>query len=271
MAKTEKKIGFLGAGNMGKAIIGGLIQAEVIAPKNIYIFDANKEVAYLAAEENKGIEVLTSGDALAKKCDVVILAVKPNIYPIVIDDIKASVDRSTLIVTIAAGITIERCEGLFKTPVRLIRTMPNTPALVGEGMSAYCLNEMADEKDKEMVQTIFSGFGKAIEIKESLMNPFTATAGSGPAWVFMFIESLADAAVLEGLPRKEAYTIAAQTVLGSAKMVLETGLHPALLKDNVCSPGGTTIEGVASLEAGGFRSCVIDAVQAASHKAELLG
>ena len=192
---------------------------------------------------------------MAKQSDILVLSVKPQVYPAVIKEIRDEVSSEQIIVTIAAGVSMEAAERQFGKEVKIVRVMPNTPALVGEGMSGLCCNEYVTEEEFDLVHKIFESFGKAEKITENLMDAVVGVSGSGPAYVYMFIEAMADAAVAQGLPRKQAYTFAAQTLLGSAKMVLETGQHPGELKDAVCSPAGTTIEAVNVLEKKGNEKC----------------
>ncbi|MBM6838398.1 pyrroline-5-carboxylate reductase, partial [Clostridium saudiense] len=189
-------------------------------------------------------------------------------YSIVINEIKNSVKEDVIIVTIAAGKSIESTEKSFGKELKVIRTMPNTPALVGEGMTAVCPNKLITDEDLAEVSKLLSSFSKIEVVSESLIDAVTSVSGSSPAYVYMFIEAMADAAVLQGMPRDKAYKFAAQTVLGSAKMVLETGIHPGALKDMVCSPGGTTIEAVAELEGKGFRSAIISAMNKCYKKSQ---
>ena len=218
-----------------------------------------------------GIITTTDNKEVAKQSDILVLSVKPQVYPAVIKEIRDEVSSEQIIVTIAAGVSMEAAERQFGKEVKIVRVMPNTPALVGEGMSGLCCNEYVTEEEFDLVHKIFESFGKAEKITENLMDAVVGVSGSGPAYVYMFIEAMADAAVAQGLPRKQAYTFAAQTLLGSAKMVLETGQHPGELKDAVCSPAGTTIEAVNVLEKKGMRSAVIEAVTAAAKKNHQLG
>lgn len=255
----NKIVGFIGAGNMGQAIVGGIVKAGLIPSKNIFMSDLY-EPSLENAKEKYDIEVTTDNSVVAEKADILVLAVKPNLYPTVIEQIKDIVKDEIIIVTIAAGKSIESTEKSFGRDLKIIRTMPNTPALVGEGMTALCPNNLVNEEDINEVSKLLSSFSKVEVVSESLIDAVTAVSGSSPAYVYMFIEAMADAAVLQGMPRDKAYKFAAQTVLGSAKMVLETGMHPGALKDMVCSPGGTTIEAVAELEAKGLRNAVICAM-----------
>lgn len=261
----NKVIGFIGSGNMAQAMIGSLIQAKVVDRKNIIASEIFKEVRE-RVEANIGIRMTDSNKVVAKESDFIILSVKPNVYESVLSEIKDIVKDGTVIIGIGAGISSKFLKDSLNEGAKYVKVMPNTPALVGEGMSAISNSNNLSENELNEVVEIIGAFGKVEIIDENLMDAFTAIAGSSPAYVYMMIEALADGAVLEGLPRKQAYTIAAQAVLGSAKMVLETGMHPGELKDNVCSPGGTTIEAVASLEENGFRSTLIEAVVACADK-----
>lgn len=260
-----KVIGFIGSGNMAQAMIGSLIKAKVVEKENIIASEIFKGLRDKVAEE-LGIRTTDSNIEVAKESDIIILSIKPNIYEIVLSEIKDIINDGTIIVGIGAGISSRFLKNSLNEGAKYVKVMPNTPALVGEGMTALSNSNNLDEKELDLVIEIMGAFGKVEILDEKLIDGFTAIAGSSPAYVYMMIEALADGAVLEGLPRKQAYTIAAQAVLGSAKMVLETGMHPGELKDNVCSPGGTTIEAVASLEENGFRSTLIEAVVACADK-----
>lgn len=259
-------LGFIGCGNMGQAMIGGVLKAGNFNKESVMVSDPME--SNLIQVKNK-YNILTSEDnkGVAQFSDILILSVKPNKYAEVIEGIRDSIKDSAVIVSIGAGISIEFVEKAFAKAVKVIRVMPNTPALVGEGMSALSFNKLVSDEEKQQVISIFESFGKAEVIDESLMNAVTAVSGSSPAYVYMFIEALADGAVLAGIPRDKAYKMAAQSVLGSAKMVLETGKHPGELKDNVCSPGGTTIDAVYTLEKNNFRGTVMAAVESCVEKA----
>jgi len=261
----NKIIGFIGCGNMGRAIIGGILNANLVLPSSVIVGDLN-EISLVETAQTYGIKTTTDNNEVAKVSDIIVLSVKPNLYPVVIEQIKEVVKENVIIITIAAGKAIKGTEEMFGRKLKIVRVMPNTPALVGEGMAAICPSEMVTEAELSEIVNIFESFGKAEIVDEKLMDVVTAVSGSSPAFVFMFIESMADAAVLDGMPRDKAYKFAAQAVLGSAKMVLETGKHPGALKDMVCSPGGTTIEGVAALEENGFRNAVISAVRKTTQK-----
>lgn len=259
------KIGFIGAGNMGKAIIKGIVAAGIASPKEIYVYDVYKP-ALEAIQMELGVNTTTSEREVAQQAKIILLAVKPNMVPKVLSTIKDDIIESKIIVSIAAGVTLERLTANLPEQTKIVRVMPNTPALVGCGMSALCFNPFVAEEEKQEVLAIFNSFGEAEVVGEYLIDAVTGISGSGPAYVYMFIEALADGAVVAGMPRSSAYKFAAQTVLGSAKMVLETGKHPGELKDMVSSPGGTTITAVRSLENDGFRAAVINAVVAAAEK-----
>ena len=255
----DKKIGFIGSGNMAKAMIGGIVKSKLVDSNNVIASDLN-ELVLENVKNEYGINVTTNSKEVVKFSDIIIVAVKPNVYDIVLEGVKELVDDKKIIVTIAAGKTIESIENVIGNDKKVIRTMPNTPALVNEGMSALCKNKNITDEELNIVKEIFNSFGKAEILNEYLIDSVIGVSGSAPAYVFMFIEAMADAAVLAGMPRNQAYTFAGQAVMGSAKMVLETDKHPGELKDMVCSPGGTTIEAVKTLEAEGFRSAVIKAI-----------
>lgn len=254
------KLGFIGTGNMAGAIMGGIIKNQIFRPEEIIGADIS-EAGREKTKEAYGIEV-TEDNRKAADSEVLILSVKPQYYADAIAEIKDCVRDDQLIITIAPGKTLAWLEEQFGKPVKIVRTMPNTPALVGEGMTAACVNQYVTEEEKAYALKILSSFGKVELVPEHLIDAVVAVSGSAPAYVFMFIEAMADAAVAEGMPRAQAYEFAAQAVYGSAKMVLETGKHPGELKDMVCSPAGTTIEAVRVLEEKGLRSAVIEAMRA---------
>lgn len=263
------KIGLIGLGNMAKAMIGGILDQGIAAPRDLIGSSATQKTADAVAQRF-GMETTLDNRKVAREADVLILAVKPQIFPDVIAQIRDVVSDETMIISAAAGKTTAYIEQEFGKTIRLARCMPNTPALVGEGCTGVCFNEQAAGGDKELTLKLLGSFGKAIEVPERLMDTVGAVSGSSPAFVFMFIEAMADAAVLGGMPRSQAYEFAAQAVLGSAKLVLETGKHPAELKDMVCSPGGTTIEGVRILEQNGMRGTVMEALRGCIEKSRKL-
>ena len=254
------KLGFIGTGNMAGAIMGGIIQKGIFRPEQIIGADIS-EAGRRKAKETYGIEV-TEDNRKAAAAEVLILSVKPQFYADAIAEIRDCIRDDQLVITIAPGKTLSWLEEQFGKRVKIVRTMPNTPALVGEGMTAACVNQYVTEEEKAYALKILDSFGKVELVPEHLIDAVVAVSGSSPAYVFMFIEAMADAAVAEGMPRTQAYEFAAQAVYGSAKMVFETGKHPGELKDMVCSPAGTTIEAVRILEKKGFRSAVIEAMRA---------
>ncbi len=262
----EKNIGFIGCGNMAKAMIDGILQKRTVSNAQI-MASAKSENTVKEAADRFGIETTTDNKLVASFADVLILAIKPQFMAGVIAEIKDTVRENQVIVTLAPGKTMSWLDENFGRKLKIVRTMPNTPALVGEAMTALCPNEIVTEEDMADVQMIFQSFGRTSVVSEPMIDVVTGVSGSSPAYVFLFIEAMADAAVHAGMPRKQAYTFAAQAVYGSAKMVLETGMHPGELKDMVCSPGGTTIEAVRVLEEKGLRSAVIEGTKACIDKA----
>lgn len=263
------KIGFIGLGNMATAMMGGIINKGIVSKDDIYGADA-LEAAVEKAKTNLGIHAGTDNLAVVEAADILVLSVKPQFYPAVISQIKDCVKESQIVVSIAPGKTISWLEEQFEKQLKLVRCMPNTPALVGEGCTGVCHNDQVTKEEMDSVLTILRSFGVASIVPEHLMDVVVGVSGSSPAYVFMFIEAMADAAVADGMPRAQAYEFAAQAVYGSAKMVLETGKHPGELKDMVCSPAGTTIVAVKELEKNGFRSSVIEAQMACVEKSRSL-
>lgn len=259
------KLGFIGTGNMAGAIMGGIIRNEIFKPEEIIGADISKE-SRSKVQSAYGINVTEDNKKAASESEVLVLSVKPQYYAETIKEIKDCVREDQLIITIAPGKTLKWLEEQFEKKVKIVRAMPNTPALVGEGMTAACANDAVTEEEKEYALKILRSFGKVEIVAENMIDAVVAVSGSAPAYVFMFIEAMADAAVADGMPRVQAYRFAAQAVLGSAKMVLETGKHPGELKDMVCSPKGTTIEAVRVLEEKGLRSAVFEAMKACVKK-----
>lgn len=253
------KLGFIGTGNMASAILGGIIRNEIFRPEEIIGSDIS-EAGRERVKNTYGINV-TDDNKKAAEAEVVILSVKPQFYENTIREIRDVIRPEQIVITIAPGKTLSWLAEKFDRHVKIVRTMPNTPALVGEGMTAACANEFVTEDELKYALKILSSFGKVEVVPEHLIDAVVAVSGSSPAYVFMMIEAMADAAVSEGMPRQQAYQFAAQAVYGSAKMVLETGKHPAELKDMVCSPAGTTIEAVRVLEEKGLRSAVMEAMK----------
>ncbi len=259
------KLGFIGSGNMAQAMIGGIVKNNIVAASDIIASDLSNET--LAKLSKKGVHTTISNLEVVRESEIIVLAVKPQYYEAVITEIKEEVKETQIVISIAPGKKISWLEEKFGKKVKIVRTMPNTPALVGEGITGVCCNCEVTADELERSCSILRGFGIAEVLPESLMDVVVSVSGSSPAYVFMFIEAMADAAVADGMPRDKAYRFAAQAVLGSAKMVLETGKHPGELKDMVCSPGGTTIEAVRVLEEKGMRSSVIEAMKACAKKA----
>lgn len=265
----KKNIGFIGCGNIARAMIGGLVRSKTTAPNSIIV--SNRSTGKLEKiKEDYGVITTTDNKEVAAHADMLILSVKPNKYHKVIHEITDSIKEDTVVISIAAGMTIDSIEKDFKKSIKLVRTMPNIPAIVGEAMSALCHNDMVTADEFELVLDIFRSFGEVEVVEEDLMDVVTAVSGSSPALVYMFIESLADGAVLNGLPRSKAYKMVSQAVLGAAKIVLETGKHPGQLKDEVCSAGGTTIEAIYALEKKGFRGHVIESIEKCTEKSKIL-
>ncbi len=255
------KIGIIGLGNMGGAILGGIVEKGLVAASDIYGFDVNEELKKNVSKKY-GINAASSNEEVIKDADAVILAVKPQYMGGMLEGLKKKWNISTVIISIAAGKTIEWLEENIGSSRKIVRCMPNTPALVGEGCTGVCYNANVEKADAELALKLLTSCGKAIEVSESQMDAVVGISGSSPAYVFMFIEALADAGVQAGLTRDKAYEFAASAVKGSAALMLETKKHPGELKDMVCSPAGTTIEAVKVLEEGGFRGIIMDAVEA---------
>ena len=259
------KLGIVGLGNMANAILRGIIKSGLFAPSDIT--GSDKDAAKReSAKEKLGINTCEDNPDAVKGCDYVIIAVKPQVYEAVLPEIKNAMKKEQVVISIAPGKTLSYLMDRLVEGAKIVRLMPNTPALVGEGCTGACKNKNVTDEEFDFVLKMLAGFGKAYEVKEDQMDAVVAVSGSSPAYVFMLIDAMADGAVAEGLDRATAIKMAAQAVLGSAKMVLETGKHPAELKDMVCSPAGTTIDAVAVLEEGGFRGNVIDAMSACAEK-----
>lgn len=265
----DKQIGFIGCGKMAQAMIQGIITSEVATPQQIIVSARTEETlqsvkkAYEVGTSLKNIEV-------AAHADYLFLAVKPDLYAEVINEVKEVVKEEAIIITIAAGITLDFIEKQIEKPIKTVRSMPNTPSLVGEGMSALSVNSYVTTEDLTDIVQLFEGFGKTEVIEERLMDAIPAVSGSSPAYAYLFIEALADGAVMQGIPRKQAYKLASQALLGAAKMVLETEKHPGELKDDVCTPGGSTIQAISTLEEQGFRAAIIAAMESCTKKSKEL-
>lgn len=251
------KIGFIGMGNMGYSMLKGVL--NYLNPQDIIFTCLSSEKKEKISNET-GVRYAESNAECANSAKYIILAVKPQVYNTVLKNIQNVITEESVIISLAPGITIAAIKEELGADIKVVRAMPNIPALVGEGMTGICYeNGELDFAEKEFVEQFFNSFGKVVTVPEKLMSGVVCASGSSPAYVYMFIEALADSVVKYGIPRQEAYKLVAQTVLGSAKMVLETGEHPGKLKDNVCSPAGTTIQGVAALEEFGFRNAIIKA------------
>jgi pyrroline-5-carboxylate reductase len=264
------KVGFIGAGNMGGALIRSIARGDKEGQFPISAYDVNAGLLGKLAEET-GLIPANSAIDLVNESDIVIIAVKPQYCESVLKEIKPFLTAKKLLVSIIVGLPISYYKDILGRDVKIVRTMPNTPAMVGEGMTLVCCDDSILNEEKQSVLRLLRYSGMVEELEEKLMNEVTALTGSSPAYVFMFIEAMADAAVQSGIPRALSYRLAAQAVLGSAKMVLETGKHPGELKDMVCSPAGTTIEAVAVLEREGFRNAVITAMGECTKKAREIG
>ena len=262
------KLGVIGCGKMGTALVGGAIRSGAVAASDVIGVDpvAAARQHFTAATGAAAAEQL----AATAHCDVILLCTKPHDATAVLREAAGLLQSPALVISIAAGVTLAAL-GQAAGEHRVIRAMPNTPALVGRGAAAYCLGTRATRADAGLAQQLLGSVGLAVEIPERLMDAVTGLSGSGPAYIYLIIEALADGGLRMGLPRADALKLAAQTVLGAATMVMETGEHPAVLKDMVTSPGGTTIAGLAELERHGLRSALIDAVTAATRRAAELG
>jgi len=260
-----KKIGFIGAGNMGLPLLIGA--TKLLGAKQLTFFCAD-EFSNKRAHESTGVEQAESLEKLVQTSECMLLAVKPQSFGEVLPVIKENTFDGQMIISLAPGVTVDYLSESTGGKTKIVRTMPNTPAMVYEGMTAVCFgNNDFSAEEKRLVTSLFETVGKIVELPERLMDAAIVANGSSPAFVYIFMEALADGAVKYGIPRATAYEMVAQTVIGSAKMLLETGEHPGKLKDNVCSPGGTTIAGVAALEEAGFRNAVMKAADACYEKA----
>lgn len=263
----NRKIGIIGCGNMGRAMLSALLKSSDISNDDIIVSTKRENSAEKIRNDFKVKTTLVNSE-VAEKSNILFLAVKPHFFKEVIEEIKDKINNDTIIISIAAGITISQIEEWFGKDIKLVRSMPNTPALVGEGMSAICPNKNITSDELNYVGKLYNSFGKYEILEEKDFHAFIALCGSSPAYVFMFIEAMADAGVKLGIPRAKAYKLVEQSVLGSAKLALETGKHPGVLKDEVCSPSGTTIDALIDLERNGLRSTVISAVEKCAEKSK---
>lgn len=256
-----KNIGFIGMGNMGSAILTGLLK-HGFAPETLLFTDVSQEKRESVTAKT-GVESVSTNAECAMAVSYLVLAVKPQYYKTVLEEIRPALIHDPVLISIAPGKSVAYLKEMLGQERRIVRAMPNTPALLGEGMTGVCFDpEAFSEEENNLIAQFFSSFGKMEIVEESLMDAVVCASGSSPAYVYMMIEALADSVVKCGLPRKQAYEMVAQTVLGSARMVLETGMHPGELKDMVCSPGGTTIAAVEALEQWGFRNSLMKATDA---------
>jgi pyrroline-5-carboxylate reductase len=270
MSIKGQKVGFVGAGNMGEALIKGLLAANLVPAEAIYVADVRLE-RLRDLDRQYGVQVAPDNKAVVQHADIVVLAVKPQIMVAVLKDIAPAITRKKLLISIAAGVSTATIRAALGKDARIIRVMPNTPALVLQGAAAIARGRGLERDDLATAQEIFGAVGRVVVLDEELMDAVTGLSGSGPAYVAIVIESLADGGVKMGLDRATAMTLATQTVLGAAQLLLETGMHPGALKDMVSSPGGTTIAGISALEEGGIRTTFIRAVERATQRSRELG
>jgi pyrroline-5-carboxylate reductase len=267
----DKKICILGTGNMGEALVGGLISSASSKPQNIICTDV-REAKLKTIQEEYGVRTTPKNLEAVADADIIIYAVKPQIMAAVLNETAEKLDMSKLIISIAAGVPMEAIESCLNKKLRLIRVMPNIAAAVKEAATAVAAGKNATEEDIKLAMTVFNSIGRTVFIPENyLMDAITGLSGSGPAYIFLIVEALADAGVKVGLSRQEALFLSAQTVLGAAKMLIETREHPGQLRDRVTSPGGTAIAGLATLEQGGLRTTLINAVEVATNRSKELG
>ena len=266
----NKQVGILGTGNMGEALIHGLLYGHLCRPDQIFCSDVRPE-RLKVVREKYGVKTTSHNTEVVKQSEIIILSVKPQIMKQVVDEIAKYLDLSKLIISIAAGVPMDAIESCARKDLKLIRVMPNICVSVREGASAIAGGKHALKEDLMMAKTIFDSVGKSLFIEEDLLDAVTGLSGSGPAYIFLIIDALADAGVKVGLSRDDALILAPQTVLGAAKMLIETGEHPGKLKDMVTSPGGTAIAGLHTLEEGGLRTTLINAVEVATQRSKALG
>lgn len=262
-------LGFIGCGKMASSLLRGILAAGVTAPESVWVSDCFPELAEALGRET-GVHVVATNLEVAAACDTLMLCVKPQEAASVLESLRGKL-RDKLVVSIAAGVSLASLESVTGSEARVIRVMPNTPALVQRAASAYALGKGATSADADLVQRLFGAVGFAGQVKEPLLDAVTGLSGSGPAYAFLMIEALADGGVLMGLPRDLSLRLAAQTLAGAAEMVLQTGQHPAALRDAVASPGGTTIAGIEALESSGVRAGLVNAVRRATERSRELG
>ena len=267
---TGTRIAFIGGGNMAEALLAGLLRKGVAAAEHLTVSDPDGHRRELLAERF-GVAVHADNRTAAHGAELVVFCVEPQVLDAVLDEVVSSLQSRPLVISVAAGYPISRLQAHLETATRLVRAMPNTPSTIGEGVTAVSLAPGLSSEDQDRTRCLFESVGKVVVVDERLMDAVTGLSGSGPAYVFAMIEALADGGVLMGLPRGTAQVLAAQTVAGAARMLLEQGTHPAVLKDRVASPGGTTIAGLSRLEQGRLRATLISAVTAAAQRSQELG
>jgi len=265
----DKELGLIGVGNMGTALLKGVLSSNTIEKEKTVIYDVREEVIKNRIQEFN-VKAVGSNTELVQQVKFIIIAVKPQNIDSVLEEIGPKLSEDQILISIAAGVTLDYIKKFIGKNIGLVRVMPNTPALVGEGASAIAHNKNITENDLKYVKKVLNSVGKVVELEEKHIDAVTGLSGSGPAYVFVMIEALADGGVKMGLPRNIALKLAAQTVLGAAKMVIETGMHPGELKDMVASPGGTTITALHEIEKGKLRATLISAVEAATLKSKSL-
>jgi pyrroline-5-carboxylate reductase len=263
-------VGFVGGGQMAQALALGAIQAGVLVAQNLVIAEPNRKQQSILKEKLPGAEIIGDSESVFRKCQRIVLAVKPHVLKEISSELSAYVTQDHLLVSIAAGISLEDLQANLATP-RIVRVMPNTPAQVGAGAAAISTSDNVDERDVVWVEQLMNSVGTSVRVPDHLMHAVVGVAGSSPAYIYMVIEAMSDGGVAMGLPRDIATRLSAQAVLGAAKMVLETGLHPGALKDQVTSPGGTTIAAIRELEAAGVRGAFIEAVARCAERSSELG
>ena len=266
----KEKIGFIGGGKMGEALINGILRAGLSSSDKIMVSDVDKKRLQIL-EKEAGIKTTQENRKITSGSDIIILAIKPNMMGSVLDELKSEITSKHLVISIAAGVPLSFMESSLNEGCRVVRVMPNTPCLVGETAAGYALGGNATQADGKLVGQLLDAVGRSFLLDEKHLDAVTGLSGSGPAFIYVVIEALADGGVKMGLPRDVATTLAAQTAFGAAKMVLESGTHIGRLRDAVTSPGGTTIEGLHALEKGGIRNALINAVEVATKKSKRLG
>ncbi|WP_457653881.1 pyrroline-5-carboxylate reductase [Rhodocaloribacter sp.] len=267
---SNQTVAVIGAGNIGRALIGGMLNAHELDPGRIRATRRNPAALAALAEQFPGLRTTTDNAAAVREATVVVLAIKPQNAVEVIREIRPHVSDSALVISVLAGLTTQALQEAFEKPVPVVRSMPNTPMIVDAGATAIAAGDLATEDHMTIARQLFEGVGQVEVVPEYLMDAVTGLSGSGPAYVYMFIEALTDGGVKQGIPRPQAFRLAAQTVYGAAKLVLETGKHPAILRDEVTTPGGTAIAAVADLESHGLRTMLINAVATATARSKEL-